>query len=402
MDPIIFDISRLISRASRPVPTGIDRVEMAYAQHLIAAARERLIWVAMTDVLRFGPLPTAKAEAFVAALGRRWHGEKTSENLPAMALSLQISAILAGEGALHRRVRKAGGEPRYLLVSHHHLDRPASIRRLRDNVGARFICLVHDLIPMELPEYAREGQPERHALRMQTVARYADAVIVNSASTGQALQPILEAAGRHPPVVSAHIGFDPPTRHAGVAPAKPYFIYIATIEPRKNHLLLLKLWRTLAAELGANTPKLVLVGQRGWNTGSIADMLDRSEGIKGHVQEHNGLPDDAMETLLVDARALLFPAFAEGFGLPLAEALARGVPAVCSDLPALREVGGQAPEYLDPLDGPGWRRAILDYTDADHPRRAQQRERIKTWTAPGWPAHFAAVSRLLDRPLTKV
>lgn len=402
MDPIILDISRLISRASRPVATGIDRVEMAYAEHLIATARARLIWVAMTDVRRFGPLPSDKAEAFVKALARRWRGDADTGNLRRMAFNLQVYAALAGEATLHRRVRKAGGEPRYLLVSHHHLDKPASIARLRKATGARFICLVHDLIPMELPEYARVGQPERHALRMQTVAGYADAVIVNSASTGQALQPVLDAARRHPPVVTAHIGFDPPTQHAGAAPAAPYFIYIATIEPRKNHLLLLKLWRTLAAELGDQAPKLVLVGQRGWNTGSIADMLDRSAAIKGLVEEHNSLPDDAMETLLVGARALLFPAFAEGFGLPLAEALARGVPAVCSDLPALREVGLDAPEYLDPLDGPAWRRAIVDYARPDHPRRIDQLKRIKNWSAPGWSAHFAAVAPLLDTPLPKM
>jgi glycosyltransferase involved in cell wall biosynthesis len=248
---------------------------------------------------------------------------------------------------------------------------------------------------MELPEYAREGQAERHARRMETVGRLADAIIVNSRSTGVALQPVLGSARRKPPVVAAHIGFDRPKRLAGAAPAEPYFIYIATIEPRKNHLLLLKLWRDLAARMGERTPKLHLVGQRGWNTAAIADMLDRSAGIRGHVVEHNRLPDTAMEELLIGARALLFPAFAEGFGLPLAEALARRVPAVCSDLDALREVGGEAPEYLDPLDGFAWRQAILDYSDAKHPRRVSQLDRIGGWTAPSWDAHFAAVAPLL-------
>jgi glycosyltransferase involved in cell wall biosynthesis len=401
MDPLILDLSRLISRAARPVPTGIDRVEMAYALHLIAARRERLVFAAMTDVGRFGLLPKARAEAFVMAMHQRWRGDSGKADLKRRAVALQTAAALAGEGGLHRRLRTMGGTPRYFLVSHHHLDRPASIKRLKD-MGARFVCLVHDLIPIELPEYARAGQPEKHARRMRTVARYADAVIVNSASTGEALRPILDEVGRHPPVVAAHIGFEPPQMGAGAPVADPYFVYVATIEPRKNHLLLLKLWRGLAAELRDRAPRLHLIGQRGWNTGGIVDMLDRSAAIKGFVIEHNALSDRQVETLLAGARALLFPAFAEGFGLPLAEALARGVPAVASDLPALREVGGPAPEYLDPLDGPAWRRAVLDYADPAHPRRKAQLKRIARWRAPSWEAHFETVAPLFDAALPPV
>jgi hypothetical protein len=95
--------------------------------------------------------------------------------------------------------------------------------------------------------------------------------------------------------------------------------------------------------------------------------------------------------LLQGARALLFPSFVEGYGLPLAEALALGVPAICSDLPALREVGGAVPDYLDPLDGPGWRRLILDYAGENSAFRQAQLARLVDWSAPSWDAHFALV-----------
>jgi hypothetical protein len=99
--------------------------------------------------------------------------------------------------------------------------------------------------------------------------------------------------------------------------------------------------------------------------------------------------------LLAGARALLFPSFAEGYGLPLAEALALGTPAICSDLPALREVGGAVPEFLDPLDGPGWREAVLHYAASPAPRRDAQLTRLAGWQAPSWADHFRAVDRLL-------
>ena len=79
-----------------------------------------------------------------------------------------------------------------------------------------------------------------------------------------------------------------------------------------------------------------------------------------------------MVPLLRGARALLLPSFAEGFGFPVIEALQLGVPALCSDIAALRETGGAVPEFLDPLDGPGWHQAMLDYAAPRFaaPRRA--------------------------------
>ena len=135
----------------------------------------------------------------------------------------------------------------------------------------------------------------------------------------------------------------------------------------------------------------MLVGQRGWETENVIDMLDRCPALRGTVIEHNALPDAAMVPLLSGARALLLPSFAEGFGFPVIEALQLGVPALCSDIPALRETGGAVPEFLDPLDGPGWHRAILDYAAPESPRRAAQLARLRR-LAP------AALGRIISRP----
>jgi glycosyltransferase involved in cell wall biosynthesis len=143
-------------------------------------------------------------------------------------------------------------------------------------------------------------------------------------------------------------------------------------------------------------PKLILVGRRGWEIENVIDMLERCPALKGAVEEYNDLPDHRLALLLRDARALLLPSFAEGYGLPLAEALAAGVPAICSDIPCFREVGGEVPEYLDPLDAIAWMEAIRDYTGAASPRRKAQLGRLATWHAPGWAEHFAVVDRLLE------
>jgi len=175
---------------------------------------------------------------------------------------------------------------------------------------------------------------------------------------------------------------------------RPYFVVLGTIEPRKNHLLLLNLWTRLASMMPA-PPRLLVIGHRGWENEQVIDMLERSRRLRGLVEEHSGLSDAQVGALLCGARALLLPSFAEGFGLPLAEALASGIPAICSDIPVFRELGRDAPEYLDPLDLQNWSKAVVDYSHPDSPRRAAQMERLTCWQAPSWSDHFSTVEQLL-------
>jgi glycosyltransferase involved in cell wall biosynthesis len=100
--------------------------------------------------------------------------------------------------------------------------------------------------------------------------------------------------------------------------------------------------------------------------------------------------------MVAGARAVLLPSFAEGFGMPVAEALVAGVPVIVSDIDALREVGGDAPDYIDPLDGLGWRAAIEDYCRPDSARRAAQVRRIADWRPCTWDRHIDIVLELID------
>ncbi|MBV8167846.1 MAG: glycosyltransferase family 4 protein [Alphaproteobacteria bacterium] len=393
--PLILDLSRLLSRAERAVPTGIDRVELAYAEHLIAVHRDRLSFAGMLSWGRFGALRRDLALDLVATLGRVWRSAPTDQ------AGLQRAARLGRALRIERFWRgglafTAAPGAIYVLASHHHLDRPQVIAGVKQRTGARFACFIHDLIPLEFPEYARPGHDARHAVRMTTAAEHADLLIYNSMATRDAFAPFLAKAKRSPPERVALLGIDDVPVPESEAPAvPPYFVCVGTIEPRKNHLLLLNVWRQLATELGAAAPRLVLIGQRGWENENIVDMLERAPALKGLVEEHSQLNDAAVARLVKGACALLLPSFAEGYGLPVGEALALGVPVLCTPLPALREVAHDVAEYLDPLDGFGWRRAILDYMQPESARRAAQLARMPGWKAPTWAAHFAIVDELL-------
>nr|WP_237442515.1 glycosyltransferase family 1 protein [Saccharibacter sp. 17.LH.SD] len=164
---------------------------------------------------------------------------------------------------------------------------------------------------------------------------------------------------------------------------RPYFVCLSTIEPRKNHLLLLLLWRRMIEQLGNTVPVLVIIGKRGWENENVVDLLERCPTLENHVIECQALSDTDVHAILCGSKGLLFPTFVEGFGLPVSEALARGVPVLCSDIPVLREVGGNVAEYLDPLNGQAWQEAVADYKD-NGIRRNAQLQRLEEWHTISW------------------
>ena len=393
MSEVILDISRLISRVRYSTPSGVDRVEMAYARGLLGRYGERLAFAAVHPTGLYGRIGREQALAYLAELEGRWSRQDSGPQQRSLASVMPwLGKLLPSPGA----PRQGGGV--YVQASPHHLTRQAMVRRILVRERARFLCLVHDLIPIEYPEYARAAGDRQHRQRIATVAELADGVIVNSAATGRSLAPWLERSGRHVDVHVALLGTEPLVTAEPFRPGddRPYFVCIGTIEPRKNHLLLLNLWRRLAQTLPpGRVPRLVIIGRRGWENEQVIDMLERCPALTGHVEELNGCSDARMASLLRGARALLMPSFAEGYGMPVAEALSVGTPVLCSDLPALREAGGEAPDYLDPLDGPAWQAMILDHV-ARGPGHAAQMQRLAQWRTPTWEQHIAIVGEAIE------
>jgi glycosyltransferase involved in cell wall biosynthesis len=386
--PIWLDVARLVERACVGCFTGIDRVELAYAENLIAMAPERVRFVMLGRWLNtLLMLPDRAARAFLESVRYAWAdgGPRDSRG---QALRLLLQAGIA-EPLRH--------DPRaiYLLVSHRHLHRQAALNGALRRSGAAFVPLIHDLIPLEFPEYGRPGDAVRHQQRVTTVARLADGIVVNSAATRAALAPYL-SADRSVLVAPLAVAA-PATGIAAESCDRPYFVCVGTIEPRKNHLLLLQLWRRLVSLHGDRTPRLIIVGNRGWENENVIDLLDRCPALGRHVVELGAVSDARLTALLLGARALLMPSFAEGFGLPVAEALAHRTPVLCSDLPALREAGGDVPEYFDPLDAPAWGAAIIHYAAELSPRRDAQIARLPSWRGNTWDAHVGSVLAFVDK-----
>jgi len=378
----LVDITRLIWRRwVGRLPTGIDRVCLAYLEQY-----------------------RGDAQAVIQRRGfRRILPEAASDRLfemllhPRRSVRRDLARFLASE-RLRPNPRLSGRGRLYLNVGHTALQQPGYLEWTR-TADVRPVYMIHDLIPITHPEYCRAGESDRHVERVRNMLASAVGIIGNSQATLDSLSSFADSvAMATPAMIAAPLGTDLRRDGSDLSPPQgpPTFVMLGTIEARKNHLLLLQIWARLVRAQGANAPRLLVIGQRGWECEQVFDLLDRSEVLRGAVVETGRCSDAELDEHLRGARALLFPTLVEGYGLPLVEALALGTPVIASDLPVFHEIGQEVPDFIDPLDGPAWQAAILDYA-ADHSaRRDAQLARLATYRAPGWDDHFARVDAWLD------
>ncbi len=385
--PLALDITRLVCRPHHPTPTGIDRVEFAWARHLLNLADRPVAFHAWVPGLGHRSFARAAVAAFIDQLGKRWHGARVGDARAALA------RLLAGSSRA-----RLGSDATVLSLSHQRLHEARAVERSRPAHG-RLLLFIHDAIPCTHPEYALKEGTTRHEARMRHAFDGADGIIVNSGATAASLRRYAEASARDVPMLVAPFGIDTPgiVAPAAAKPERPTFLCIGTIEPRKNHLLLLHSWRRMAETLAPKAmPRLIVVGRRGWENEMVVDLLDRCAAIHPFVEERGRVGDGELASLMASATALLMPSFAEGYGLPVAEALAAGTPVIAADLPVYREFAGDVPTYLDPLDGPAWIAAIRDYAQPGSSTRAAQMARLAKWRRPEWSTHFAAILAFAD------
>ena len=367
---ILLDVSRLISRLGQGPATGIDRVEAEWLAHLQTRPHLLLCRVPRGQLL----LPPAAGAAIlrwiagdIADLPQpgfldRLRGRQGPRVCAEAALRRMALARAGRDGqGMARRVLKRLGPASYLNTGHANLD-----ARLWQNLrGLRRIVLIHDTIPLDHPEFTRAGQSGKFRDRFAAALSHAELVLtVSQASRADVLRwrdrlGLPDRARIEAVPLGTRLAA--PARSAamaGIPLERPFFVTLGTIEPRKNHALLLDAWQELARRMPADRlPRLFIIGRRGWENHQVLARLDMLPA-DGAVREYSGLDDGAVAYLLARSHGLLMPSRAEGFGLPLTEAAARGIPVLSAPLPAARELLGDYARWLSPDDPRGWAGAV--------------------------------------------
>ena len=250
------------------------------------------------------------------------------------------------------------------------------------------VVTVHDLGYRRYPDTVEEPRRSYYRLLVPTSLRGAAAVVCNSAATAADVRATFPAVASRVTVTPFGVPSwtreftTPPAERAPDAP----FLFVGTLEPRKNLSGLLLAYRSFVTECDAENrqcPQLVLVGGRGWKDSGLRDLLRplvAADRVK--VLDYCG-PAQLWQQYGL-ARALLFPSLHEGFGFPILEAMVAGLPVMTSDRGAMAEVAGEAALLVDPLDQAtliaGMRRLT---TDGEYCRelvvRGQRRWRLWSW-----------------------
>ena len=348
----------------------------------------------------------ARLKAF-ARLGRRHSFRRLKGG---EAVFDQVRAIIAHEGDTAWTPIEGGfGQGDRVVL----LDRPsgpevvAGLRRARQ-AGARVSLMVHDLIPLHRPELVPPRSPETFRRFLSGSLDYVDQYLANSVHTRDALSGWLAEQVRADPVVAvplaqaslggAPAGAGAPDADAAPRPAAaygaldlvshglahaPFALSVGTLESRKNHWRLLRAWAELQARGVEGLPRLVLAGGPGWYNDEAENLLRATGNLGGWVSVVKTPGDAALDHLYRRCRFVVQVSLAEGWGLPVGEALAYGKPCLVARVSSLPEVGADLVEYCDPHSVAsivaGLERILPEARQAEMRARIAD-SRLRTWS----------------------
>ncbi len=245
----------------------------------------------------------------------------------------------------------------------------ARVQRQRD---LRFALLVYDIIPLRRPEWCDHNLALRFREWTTDVFPLVDTFLTISRASARDIVQLAQDSGyalRHPPQpIPIGTGFTSTRKPAGpqaaeIQPANPalhskperlptpgsYTLIVSTIEARKNHILLFRVWRRLLEEMPREqVPTLVFAGRVGWLVSDLMQQLRNADFLDGKILLVEDPTDDELESLYAGCRFTLFPSLYEGWGLPVTESLSFGRPCIISRATSLPEAGGHLARYFDP------------------------------------------------------
>lgn len=270
------------------------------------------------------------------------------------------------------------------------LRRSVLLPKLKAN-GVKLVAYIYDIIPITHPQFCHGETVYNFMNYIGAYLQYADLLIASAQSTLDAVAELLEQLELPPiPGVVSWLGSDfnglkdesadiHPDAAAAVEAGK-YVLMVGTIEPRKNHALVLDAFDHGLFQKGMN---LIFAGGIGWNVREFQKRMEQHPKRDQQFFYLQGMDDATIDYLYQHAYCVVFPTFNEGFGLPMIEAFQRGIPVLASDIPILREVGGEFCSYFDPASRKEFSDMLMNWLT--HPEEYEAcKNRLKAYIPVTW------------------
>ncbi|WP_250462464.1 glycosyltransferase family 4 protein [Microbulbifer litoralis] len=238
---------------------------------------------------------------------------------------------------------------------------------------------IHDLVWQKFPETMSYLGLQLERILMPPTLKRADAVVTVSGSTARELEQSFPGCAK-----KVHTIYEAPFLKISdePGPVGDYFLFVGTIEPRKNLYRLLHAYALYQAQTAKSLP-LKICGGKGWGISKLENKI-RELDIEGRVEILGYVADDQLPRLYREARALLIPSLYEGFGLPIVEAYSQGTPVLTANVGAMAEVARDAALIVDPESESEIAKALMIFTQ-DHSKvvdlqlRALRRSEEFSW-----------------------
>jgi glycosyltransferase involved in cell wall biosynthesis len=231
------------------------------------------------------------------------------------------------------------------------------IAEAKRRYGIKYAILIHDLIPIEYESFVEPQHVVQFRSWLQDAILLADFVLTISKYSRDTLIKLAGDTGwplHHVEVVGPGFGLNDrlaaPNQTATRFPPQ-YVLFVSTIEIRKNHRLLMRVWRRLLERYGRDAvPILFFVGKIGWSVDDLLAELRASNYLDNKIMLVSDLSDAELCECYRSCLFTVFPSLCEGWGLPIAESLAHGKFCVASNRTSIPEVGGSLIDYFDPTN----------------------------------------------------
>jgi glycosyltransferase involved in cell wall biosynthesis len=262
---------------------------------------------------------------------------------------------------------------------------------LKRRFGTRFAMVLHDLIPIYARHTCDQGTIKVYEAFLRRALRHTDHFLCVSEHTAADLVRYASSLGLPEPprsVIRNGSSFAelmpsaPKGDGSGGAAEFPegFVLFVSTVEGRKNHDLMLRVWRDMASR-GVALPTLLCIGRLGWKAENFVTQLVETSYLNGKIVVMQDVADRVLLDLYNRCLFTVFPSHYEGWGLPVGESLAQGKICVCSDRASLPEVAGEYGVYIDIDDPPACGRTIEGLI-TDEARRHEMETRIAQNFAP--------------------
>jgi len=297
---------------------------------------------------------------------------------------LPVDEIIAGDPVLNHAstILSAGAD--------WNTKNPFTLRDLKAKLGFRYAMVCFDLIPIRFGRFYKERDRAVFTTYYREALHFVDRFICISEATARDLGDFARQEGLPPPSISVEpLGAEPPKKPSGRLPdglkPKHYALYVSTIEPRKNHALLYRVWLRLL-EQGipqAGGFKLVFVGRPGWDTEELVAAFSSDARIRDSLVHLTGIDDGMLAELYASAAFCLYASVYEGFGLPILEAFSYGRAVIASRGGSIPEVVGDLGPCLDPSDEEAWFTTMAQWITDPATVEAYE-SRLARFRAPPW------------------